>query len=338
MTHTYLVSGAQGFIGRYTVASLLAADSHAVVVGCGRSEARSTTFTHTIKIDEQETSAPLTPALIDAFGSAGSRYRYVRADISDAAAWSEIFAAYRPDVVIHLASGLRDDAADKLIRTNITGTIRLVEAANAFAHPPTRIVFGSSGSIYGAPTELPIREEYCGVPRDLYAVSKLAAEHAANVRLDHTRTRAIFARIFNVVGPGQEERHVVGKVASQLSAIAKKKRPALLELGDLSPTRDFIDVRDVADALVVLATHEDASGAYNLASGKEASIDSIVRRLLKLADPNSEVQLEQSYKRALDINRHFADITKLQSLGYAAKIEPDRSLEDVYSYYRTSDS
>src|ERR671927_385428 len=62
----------------------------------------------------------------------------------------------------------------------------------------------------------------------------------------------IWARLFNLTGPGQDERHVCGRFASQAAAIGEKELPPIIEVGPLDTTRDFIDVRDVASAVKLL--------------------------------------------------------------------------------------
>ncbi|HEX3368177.1 MAG TPA: NAD-dependent epimerase/dehydratase family protein, partial [Candidatus Cybelea sp.] len=245
-----LVTGAQGFAGRYLVAELLAADPQLEITGIGRSRARGT-FTHHVTLAGQRVLAPLPAGL--AVAASDSRYRYHQADIRDRAALRTILREFRPHWIFHLASGLRDDSPDHLFGTNVEGAIDFLEAVWDAAPPVERIVVGSSGSVYGNPAVLPLDEDApCG-PCDYYAVSKLAQEHVVRILAAQRGLPVVVARIFNIVGAGQDERHVAGRFASQIAAIGAGSAPARLEVGDLSTARDFIDVRDVARALAILA-------------------------------------------------------------------------------------
>lgn len=330
---SFLLTGAQGFIGRYTVAAILTADPDAFVIGCGRSPVIRSDFTHSITLGSRQAPAPLPIALRDTIEREHSRYRYVQVDITERLAVRNMLDEYDPLVIIHLASGLRDDPSEALIRTNILGTVTLAQAAVAAKRSLAKMIFGSSGSVYGKAPILPINEEYRGDPQDIYAVTKLAAEHAARVVTSAAPFQSAYARIFNVVGPGQEERHVVGKIAAQLTAISRHEQAPILHLGDLRPTRDFVDVRDVAAALVLLALHDRGIGSFNIAGGEETSIETVVQKLLSISGTQG-VSIKGDYNRSLDIGRHFADIAKLRALGYSPLVSLDQSLGDVYRYYQ----
>jgi 3-dehydroquinate synthase len=143
----------------------------------------------------------------------------------------------------------------------------------------------------------------------------------------------VWARLFNLVGPGQEERHVFGRVAAQLAAIGAGLRARELELGDLEPTRDFLDVRDAAEALWLLARHGEAGLAYNVASGRETRIADAVAVLLDAAAIGS-VEVRRADRRAHDIARHVGDIARLQRLGFEPRLALADSARDVIDYYR----
>src|SRR5215469_8468336 len=117
----YLVTGAQGFVGRYYVAATLADDPAAEVLGIGRSPRRDETFTHNVHFGATSVPAPLPAALRAA--AIDERYRYEAVDICDGRALTDLVLGFRPEVVVHLASGLRDDDTMHLLKTNLVGTI-----------------------------------------------------------------------------------------------------------------------------------------------------------------------------------------------------------------------
>ena len=332
----YLITGGQGFVGRYLVAHLLDTDRHADILAVGRSTRDDRTFTHAVRWGGRTLLAPVpTPLRIPRRRSA--QYRYEAVDIRDGPAVRLLLRMFAPDVVFHLAAGLRDDPPEHLFRTNVEGTIALLEALAESAIGVQKLVLGSSGSVYGAPSvgTMPVIDEDAPcVPLDLYAVSKLASEYASRILTRRYAIPAVWARLFNLVGPGQDERHVCGRFAAQIAAIARGVSPPLIDVGDLTPTRDFIDVRDVAAALLTLAAHGRPGDVYNVASGTETPIEHVLMITLRLAGLEKRVEIRRgAYHRPADIPRHAGSVTRLAGLGVRRQYELERSLRDVLAYY-----
>jgi nucleoside-diphosphate-sugar epimerase len=136
------------------------------------------------------------------------RYGYQSVSLDDAGSLRPVILVFRPDCVFHLASALHSAPERELAATNIAGTASLLRALEGTG---TRLVLGSSASVYGSPGRLPIDEAHPCAPVNAYGTTKLAAEqlaarHGAGV---------VIARVFNVVGPGQSEDHVCGRLASR---------------------------------------------------------------------------------------------------------------------------
>lgn len=327
----YLVTGAQGFVGRYFVAAVLADDPAAVVLGIGRSPRRVDVFTHNVRFGAMSVPAPLPASLKEA--ALDERYRYEALDIRDRRALTDIVSEFGPDCVIHLASGLRDDETAHLINTNVIGTITLVEAIADAKTNVSMSVLGSTGGIYGASDRIPIPESAPCKPVDLYSASKLASEHASRIVAERAGVPVVWARLFNLVGPGQDERHVCGRFAAQAATIARGDAAHVFEAGNLDSTRDFIDVRDAAGALATLARSGVAGEAYNVSSGIEVAIGDVLASTLRAAGIEGSVTVERAAPRVNDIARHTGDPSKIRSLGYAPRFELARSIGDVVGYY-----
>lgn len=327
----WLVTGAQGFIGRYLVADVHDADGAAEVVGLGRSPARSE-FTHTVRRGNDAVRAPLPAEL----AATRPRYRYYSCDIGARDDLTALLREVRPDRIVHLASGLRDDDPGKLFRTNVEGTIALLAAIEG-AELDCRVVLGSSGAIYGPhdDADLPLDEDAHTDPRDLYSVSKLASEQVARILGRRSGRSLMWARIFNPVGAGQDERHVCGRLAAQLAAIRWGGAPATLALGDREPTRDFVDVRDVATGLRLLADRGAPGQAYNVGSGRETSVGEVVDGLVRASELDPAPAIERTYHRPADIPRLCGRIARLRALGYAPRYRLEDSLQWLFDYYGT---
>jgi nucleoside-diphosphate-sugar epimerase len=313
VTCRYFVTGAQGFVGRYAIAHLLEEDGSAEVFGIGRSPTDDSHFTHRVHWGAREVPAALPPFLRR---EPDQRYRYEIADLADPSKIRRLLKSFRPDVIVHLASGLRDDPVDHLFRTNVEGTVHLIEATVAAGVSIQRIVFGSSGGIYGrsALAGEPLDEDARCQPIDLYSASKLASEHVARILSEKHGLPAVWARMFNIVGPGQEERHFCGKVAAQAAAIADGLMPAKIEVGDLSPTRDFLDVRDVAAALSLLARRGEPGVAYNVASGLEIAMSQVLDVALEIAGLSENTAIVTTYHRPADLVDYYRTTVRSSAL------------------------
>jgi nucleoside-diphosphate-sugar epimerase len=225
MSKRYLITGAQGFVGRYLTAHLLGADDGAEVLGIGRSPRSDDRFTHAVHWGASRLAAPLPGDLNEVFRE--RRYRYLMIDLRQRTGLVEVIRDYQPQVVVHLAAALRDDPPESLFRVNVEGTIHLIEAIAESAIKPPKLIIGSSGGVYGLPRggALPLGESHPCEPVDLYSISKLAAEQASEVLAQRHDISVILARLFNLVGPGQDERHACGKFVSVLAAIAVNRLP-----------------------------------------------------------------------------------------------------------------
>jgi GDP-4-dehydro-6-deoxy-D-mannose reductase len=329
----YLVTGAQGFLGRHVVQALLTSDSRAKVLGIGRSPYAPECFTHSIRWAGKLFRAPA-PAYLRSITDP-TRYDYQILDLRDGAATEKLICEFKPEVVIHLASGLRGDPIDGLMRNGVEGTVWLFDALGSLNKPDVRFLYGSSCGVYGQlpGNLLPIREDIPTNPADLYGLSKLAGEHVCRIQGERYGVAVTYARFFNLVGPGQDERHVCGRFALQIAEILLGLRPPRVETGDLHTTRDFIDVRDCARALILLSNKGSRDEAYNVASGVETTIASILDSILQQAGLQERVTICPSEKLLSGVRRNYASTARLSALGFRMERSTADSLGDLLNYY-----
>lgn len=327
------MTGAQGFVGRHFAAQLLAGRPHAEVLGIGRSPDDRTHFGHSVHRGPVAVRAPLPPRAREILTC--ERYRYRALDLRDRPALVRVLAEFAPTSVVHLAAALRDQPLDELLASNVGAAGSLLEALVGAGLEGCRVVLGSTGGVYGAApaTALPLREDLRGTPVDLYSLTKLAGEDATRILAEQHGLRVVWARMFNLVGPGQEERHFFGRVVSQLCAIRAGLRSPELELGELDRTRDFLDVRDAAEALWLLTRHGEPGSAYNVASGRETEIGEALALLLDVARLADQVEVRCVLRRSNDVRRHWGDITRLRALGFEPRFGLRDSARDVLAYY-----
>ncbi len=332
MTRRYVITGAQGFLGRYLAAHLLREEADCAVLGMGRSPRGDTHFTHDLAWSGAPVPAPLPPELRDA--ARDPRYAYTSIDVGDAAALARTLAEFRPHAVFHLASGLRGDARDALYRTNLGGTRALLAAVAAAAPGIERVVLGSSAAVYGSGPGIapPFAEDAPTRPGDAYSRSKLAAERACRATAAARAVPVVRARIFNLVGPGQDERHAAGRFAGRLAAMAFAGLPPVLEVGSLSPTRDWMDVRDAASATALLARRGVPGEAYNVATGDEVAVRDVLDALIARSGVPVDVREDRAGPPPGE-PRHFADVRRLRTLGFTPAFPLHATLADLWDYY-----
>jgi GDP-4-dehydro-6-deoxy-D-mannose reductase len=260
-------------------------------------------------------------------------------DLESAQSVQAEIAAVRPAAVLHLAaqsnvpSAFRDPATT--LRTNVLGTQALVSAILTHA-PRARLLLVSSGDVYGRVEEadLPISEAHVPAPRNPYAVSKLASELV--VRQWHLAEGldAVVVRPFNHIGRGQAESFAIASFARQVVEISLGRRAAEITVGDLDATRDFLDVADVIAAYALVAERGLAGQTYNIASGRETRVGTLLERLLAIAGVTARVHVDPSRLRPNEQRRAVGDSRRLQALGWSPRRTLDDSLAELLADWR----
>jgi GDP-4-dehydro-6-deoxy-D-mannose reductase len=237
-------------------------------------------------------------------------------DLRDAVATTRLVESTRPDAVIHLAAqsavpeSFRDP--ETTFDINLVGTLRLLQALDG-AGFKGRLLYVGTGDVYGLvpESELPVAETRVPRPRNPYAVSKLAAEalcwqwHASNA-MD-----VILARPFNHIGAGQSDRFAVSNFARQVAEIKHGQRPPVIRVGNLEATRDFTDVRDVIEAYFALLMRGETGEIYNVCSGVERSLRSLLEQLIAQSGVDVQIEVEGARVRPTEQPRMCGDSSKL---------------------------
>ena len=260
----------------------------------------------------------------------------VESDVRDLESMRRDIRSARPRALVHLAAlssageSWSEPAETWLV--NAVGTVNVVEALRAEA-PQARLLFVSTGEVYGRAEELPTTELAPVAPVSPYAASKAAAEIAcrqgASAGLD-----VVVARAFQHEGPGRDERFAIGSWTRQVAEL-ELSGGGTLRVGDLSPERDISDVRDVCRAYLFLLDTDAPSGTYNVASGKNTSLADIVELLVRMARVPVTVEQDPARLRPKDIPIVWGDPSKLRAAtGWVPEIPLERTLADALDYAR----
>ena len=297
-----LVTGARGFVGRHVVRAL--ADRGARVTGTSRHGPDS---------------------------GHGTAVPTVRGDLADPDFVRALVDDVRPDIVIHLAAATRPDGTDDGFGgfgDTLRSTSHLVSALSARS-PGSRLIVLSSSAVYGRPVSLPVDERAAVRPVNPYGVSKAAQELVALRARWAGELEVGVLRAFNLVGPGLPRHLLLGDVARQLAQVTAG-HGAVVEVGNLEPRRDYVDVRDAVDALIAVAGSAEPPTLANIASGRSWSVSEVVHRLVDLSGRRVEVRQAPGRQRAVDIPEQTGDAGLLRAAtGWAPRFDLDRSLRDM---------
>jgi UDP-glucose 4-epimerase len=195
-------------------------------------------------------------------------------DIRDGCA--EIFEEFEPDVLCHQAAQMdvrrSVKAPDFDADVNVLGTIRLLQ--RCVAQGVRRVVFASTGgAVYGEQREFPAPEDHPQYPISPYGVSKLAGERYLHFYNTQYGLPYAALRYANVYGPRQDPHGEAGVVAIFCGNLAAGRRSTINGSGE--QTRDYVYVEDVARANVLALEGDAPSGAYNVGTGIETSVNEL---------------------------------------------------------------
>lgn len=300
MTGSVLVTGATGFLGSYTVTAFQ--DAGREVVGTS-------------------------------FGGDVER-GLVALDLRNSGQVEGAVARVRPSVVVHLAAIANPGEAQtdpaRAYDVNVLGQLRLIQAMLRHA-PEARLVVMSSSEIYGRiETGELVDEEAPLRPASVYAATKAAADLQALQYHLSDGLDVVRLRLFGSVGPGRSADYFPGRQVHAVAAILDGRADPVVPTFSLAGARDYVDVRDVAQAIVAAAERGRTGAAYNVATGRAWPLRQVVERLIAIGGIHAEIHEE----RKLPPGRHGAvvagDATRLRTdTGWQPRITMDQSLHDA---------
>ena len=294
MSRRALVTGSEGFTGRYVCQAL--ANAGWEVWGSG------------VTAD-------------------GSSSPYVRLDVLDPASIRKSLSIAQPDVVIHLAavSFAAETDFNRYYNVNLIGTRNLLSGLSSMSRPPNQVILASSANIYGNSDQHCIKETCAAKPENDYAVSKVGMEHIS--RLFRESLNINIVRPFNYTGIGQNPRFLVPKIISHF-----RRRASSIELGNLDTERDFSDVRDIARYYVCLAETDSDRKIINFCSGQLISLKSILKIATEKTGHLMEVKINPTFVREGEVFRLLGDRNRLAAIaGTEIQFDIDSTIEWMLS-------
>ncbi len=256
--------------------------------------------------------------------------RLEKIDICDTRGMQALMADFVPDVVVHLAAVHYIPECDQdpmlATTTNVLGTLNLLLTCPEGC----RFVFASSGAVY-KPEAAPHCEATSALaPSDVYGRSKLQGEEFVQDFAGRRKLDAIIVRLFNVIGPGETNPHLLPELVAQLKA-----GRIMVELGNLSPKRDYISVKDAARGFAAAATGGTAEpGAVrvvNLGTSHAYSVAEVIGKLRTISGIDFEIRQDQGRIRAVDRPFLAANVQRIAEVfDWRPAFSIDDTLRDMW--------
>lgn len=306
-----LVTGADGFIGSHLVQQLLAKGYNV------RALAQYNSFNYWGWLEDIPQNENL---------------QIVTGDIRDPNLCREI--AQGCNIIFHLAALIAIPysyvAPDSYVDTNIRGTLNILQAARDTK--VDRIIVTSTSEVYGTAQYVPIDEKHPKQPQSPYSATKIAADAIAASFHNAFDLPVVIARPFNTYGPRQSARAIIPTIISQIAA---GKRT--INVGDLTPTRDFNYVTDTANGFIALAQTPDIEGQeINIATGTEISMADTLHTIARLM--NADVQFVTDPARLRPANsevfRLCGDNTRITTLtDWRPQVSLEQGLQHTIDWF-----
>jgi NAD dependent epimerase/dehydratase len=191
------------------------------------------------------------------------------------------------EMVFHLAALIAIPfsyhSPDSYVDTNIKGTLNILQAARELE--TQRVLVTSTSEVYGTARYVPIDEKHPLQGQSPYSATKIAADKLAESFYRSFNLPVTIVRPFNTFGPRQSARAIIPTIITQLL----QKQP-VIKLGDLTPTRDFVYVKDTVTAFEKIAKAENTIGEeLNIATQNEVSIGDLAQKLIGLIFPDAKI-------------------------------------------------
>lgn len=300
-----LVTGGAGFIGSHVVSALLGAHHDVVVVD-------------NLSHGDKSFVPPLVQLIED--------------DILNPSGWQHTVGTI--DAVIHLAAQISVplSEADPLhdVRTNLLGTVTMLKVARDLGAREFRMT--SSAAVYGDNPRLPLCEEDAGDPLSYYGLDKWASEFYVAHEERQRHLKGVVFRPANVYGPRQRTAGEGGVVAMFAETLSRHETPVIY--GDGLQTRDFIFVKDVAQAFLYRLGIDEPGGIYNLGTNTSTTVIDLWNQLADIAGADSRT-VSYASERPGDIRHSRLSVQRADGWGFHAKVTLDEGLRETYQYFQS---
>jgi nucleoside-diphosphate-sugar epimerase len=258
----------------------------------------------------------------------------VQCDLSSASETSRALEGCEFDVCVH-AAGATAAGPRALYRDNVAATANLFDVLGS-RRAVRRVVLISSSAVYGRGGDGDVDEATPVAPVSAYGESSVAREMTARLFARGHSLELVTLRLFNLVGPGQQETMLIPAIARQIARIEAGLQAPELTVGRLDTSRDYVDVRDAAAAVTSVALAAGPLPAVlNLGLGDCWSGSDVVRMLVQMANGPIRVVTKQDPARSSDVLRIRNTSTLARRIvSWNPSFSFEQSLRDTLSEWR----
>jgi len=243
------------------------------------------------------------------------------------------------DTVFHLAALIAIPfsyhSPDSYIDTNVKGTLNILQAARD--NHVKRVLVTSTSEVYGTAQFVPITELHAKQAQSPYSASKIGADAIADSFYRSFDLPITIVRPFNTYGPRQSARAVIPTIITQLLNGVEE-----IKLGDLTPTRDLLFVKDTVSGFVTIAECDDLIGhEVNIATQSEISVGELAQFLINKINPKAKIISDSIRLRPekSEVFRLFGSNEKLKSLtNWEQDYTLDRGLSETIDWFSNSEN
>ena len=245
----------------------------------------------------------------------------------------DVFEEFAPEALSHQAAQMdvRRSVAepDYDAEVNVVGTVRLLESC--VRHGVSKVVFASTGgAVYGEQETFPATEDHPQYPVSPYGVSKLAGERYLHYYRVQNGLPYVALRYANVYGPRQDPHGEAGVVAIFSGNLAADRTSRINGTGE--QTRDYVYVEDVAQANVLALEREVPSGAYNVGTAIETSVNRLYEILLEAS--GKKLPPEHGPAKPGEQMRSCVDPSKsARALGWQPAVDLNTGLKKTLQFF-----
>lgn len=249
------------------------------------------------------------------------------------------FNEIHPDYVLHLAAyssvAYSWQHPEDSFTNNCNIFLNLIDAIRKTA-PGCRILSVGSSEEYGnvSHENLPIRENQTLQPISPYAVARVSQELLAKVYVESFGMQIIMTRSFNHIGPRQDERFVIPSFIKKIIEVKKTgMSQGVIETGDISIVRDFVDVRDVVDAYYKLLINGTVGEVYNICSGQAIRLSEVVSMIAEQVGVKITTRTNPDFVRPNDNKEIVGSPYKIErELGWKPFISFKDTIRDMIAF------
>lgn len=238
------------------------------------------------------------------------------------------------DIVFHLAALIgipfSYHSPDSYVDTNIKGTLNILQAARQLK--TERVLVTSTSEVYGTAQYVPIDENHPHQGQSPYSASKIGADRIAESFYCSFNLPVTIVRPFNTYGPRQSARAIIPTIIIQLINNFKK-----IKLGNLSPTRDFVYVKDVVNGFIEIAKSNKTIGEeINIATKSEISIEDLAKEIIKQINHKAKIVCDKKRVRPekSEVERLCGSNEKIMKLtNWQPKYSLSRGLKETIKWF-----